>query len=73
MGITVLGSGCSKCRLTVEMIDRVAKALSVNIQITKIEDPDEIKYLGLKASPAVMIDDQIVHSGGFPSYEAVKA
>ena len=60
MGITVLGSGCSKCRLTVEMIDRVAKALSVNIQITEIEDPDEIKYLGLKASPAVMIDDQIV-------------
>jgi len=46
MDVKVLGLGCSKCRLTVEMIERVAKALSVNIQITKIEDPDEIKRLG---------------------------
>ncbi len=73
MDIKVLGLGCSKCRLTVEMIERVAKALSVNIQITKIESPDEIKRLGVKATPAVMIDGQIVHSGGLPSHEAVQA
>ena len=73
MDIKVLGSGCSKCRLTIEMIERVAKASGVDVQITKIEDPQEIKRLGVKATPAVMVDGRIVHSGGLPSHEAVKA
>ena len=73
MDIQVLGLGCSKCHLTIEMIERVAKAAGVAIEITKIENPDEIMRLGVKATPAVMIGGQIVHSGGLPSHEAVQA
>lgn len=73
MDIQVLGLGCSKCHLTIEMIEREAKAAGVAIEITKIENPDEIKRLGVKATPAVMIGGQIVHSGGLPSHEAVQA
>ena len=71
MDIKVLGLGCSKCRITVEMIQRVAQAADVPVTITKIEDPDEIQRLGVKATPAVMVGDRIVHSGGLPSHEAV--
>lgn len=71
MDIKVLGLGCSKCRITVEMIQRVAQAAGVPVTITKIEDPDEIQRLGVKATPAVMVGDRIVHSGGLPSHEAV--
>jgi arsenite-transporting ATPase len=72
MDIKVLGLGCSKCRLTVEMIERVAQASGFDVEITKIEDPGEIKRLGVKATPAVMVDGQIVHSGGLPSHEEVQ-
>lgn len=72
MDITVLGRGCSKCHITTEMIEREAKALGVPIAIIKIENPDDIQRLGVKATPAVMIGGQIVHSGGLPSHEAVR-
>ncbi|MDE2400397.1 MAG: arsenical pump-driving ATPase [Burkholderiales bacterium] len=73
MEIKVLGLGCSKCHITIEMIERVANAAGVAVEITKIENPDEIKRLGVKATPAVMIGGQIVHSGGLPSHEEVQA
>src|SRR5690606_10301923 len=65
--------GCSKCHITIEMIEREAKAAGVPVEITKIESPDEIKRLGVKATPAVMIGDQIVHSGGLPSHDEVQS
>ena len=68
MKIKALGSGCSKCRTTIGMIERAARALNVEVEIIKIEDRDEIKRLGVSSTPAVMIDGKIVHSGGLPSH-----
>lgn len=73
MEIKVLGLGCSKCHITIEMIEREARACGVAVEIIKIENPDEIKRLGVKATPAVMIGELIVHSGGLPSHEAVQS
>ena len=73
MDIKVLGLGCSKCRLTVEMIEREARSAGVPVVITKVEDPQEIQRLGVRATPAVMIGGQVVHSGGLPAHEAVQA
>jgi arsenite-transporting ATPase len=72
MEIRVLGSGCSKCRVTIGMIERAALASNVEIEIIKVEDRDEIKRLGVSSTPAVMIDGKIVHSGGLPAHEKVQ-
>ncbi len=71
--IEVLGSGCSKCRSTIGMIERVAQAVGVEVDIVKVEHRDEIERLGVHATPAVIIDGRIVHSGGLPSHDAVQA
>jgi len=73
MEIKVLGSGCSKCRVTIGIIERAAKAAGVDVEITKVENPEEIKRSGVRATPAVMIDGKVVHSGGLPSHEEVQA
>jgi arsenite-transporting ATPase len=73
MDIQVLGSGCSKCRSTIGIIERAAQAAGVEVAIIKIENPDEIRRAGVSATPAVIIDGQVVHSGGLPSHEAVQA
>jgi len=73
MKIKVLGSGCSKCRSTIGIIERVARDEGVEVQIIKVESPEEIKRHGVHATPAVVIDDHVVHSGGIPSHEAVQA
>jgi arsenite-transporting ATPase len=70
--IKVLGSGCSKCRSTIGVIERAAQASGVDVEIVKVENPDEIRRSGVKATPAVMIDGKLVHSGGIPSHEEVQ-
>jgi arsenite-transporting ATPase len=72
MEIKVLGSGCSKCRITIGIIELAARDAAVDVQIVKVENPDEIKHAGVRATPAVMIDGKVVHSGGIPSHEAVQ-
>ncbi|WP_088286016.1 arsenical pump-driving ATPase [Ideonella sp. A 288] len=72
MKIEVLGSGCSKCRSTVGIIERVAHDEGVEVEIVKVEQPDEIRRHGVRATPAVVIEGRVVHSGGLPSQEAVR-
>jgi arsenite-transporting ATPase len=72
MDITVLGKGCSRCESTVQRIEREAKDIGVPVTITKITDADQITAHGVTATPAVMIDGKIVHSGGIPTHEAVR-
>ena len=72
MEIRVLGSGCSKCRSTIGIIERAAQASGVDVEIVKVENPEEIKRAGVTATPAVVIDGRVVHSGGLPSHEKVQ-
>lgn len=73
MQIKVLGSGCSKCRSTIGIIERAARDAGVEVEIIKVENRDGIQAFGVHATPAVVIDGQVVHSGGIPSREAVQA
>ena len=66
MKIKVLGSGCSKCKSTIGIIERTARDAGVEVEIVKVENPDEIRGYRVHATPAVVIADQVVHSGGIP-------
>lgn len=70
MEIKVLGVGCDS---TIGVIERTAQAAGVVVEIVKVENPDEIRRAGVNATPAVMIDGKVVHSGGLPSCEQVQA
>jgi arsenite-transporting ATPase len=73
MEVIVVGMGCAKCQSTVAMIERVAKEAGVRVDLTKIEDRAEILRRGVTATPAVIVDGVIVHSGGIPPHEKVAA
>ena len=73
MEIKVLGSGCSKCRSTIGIIERAAQASGVEVEIVKVENAQDIRRSGVRATLAIMIDGLVVHSGGIPSHEAVQA
>ena len=73
MVIKVLGSGCSKCRSTIGVIERAAQDARLEVEIVKVDQPDEIGRHAVQALPAVVIDEQVVHSGGVPSHEKVRA
>jgi arsenite-transporting ATPase len=73
MKIKVLGSGCSKCQSTIGIIERTARDAGMDVEIVKVDRPDDIRAYGVHATPAVVISERVVHSGGIPSRESVQA
>lgn len=73
MKVTVAGPGCSKCQSTTAMIERVGKDLGIAVEVTKVEDHAEIQRLGITATPAVLVEGKLMHSGGIPSHHEVAA
>jgi small redox-active disulfide protein 2 len=72
MEIKVLGTGCAKCKSTVALIDEVAKAKGVAIDLAKVEDMRDIVGYGVMSTPAVVVDGRVVHAGGVPSRDKVE-
>ncbi len=70
--IKVLGTGCANCKNTLKLIEEVAKAKGVEIQLEKVEDLKQIMTHGVMSTPGVVIDDKVVHAGGVPSREKVE-
>jgi len=69
--IKVLGTGCAKCKSTILLITQVAEQLGTAINLEKVEDPAQIMSYGVMSTPAVIIDEVIVHKGGLPSKEEI--
>lgn len=63
----VLGSGCRNCTVTAQLIEERAKALGVAVQVEKVTDLAVILGHGVMSTPGVVLDGQVIHSGGVPS------
>ena len=72
MEIKVLGTGCANCRNTVSLIEQVAAAKGVTVEVTKVEDMRDIVSYGVMSTPGVVIDGKVVHAGGVPPRDKVE-
>lgn len=70
--IQVLGSGCTKCKKTAELIEETARKLGIPAQITKVTDAQTIMAYGVMSTPAVVVDEQLVHSGSVPHSKEIE-
>jgi small redox-active disulfide protein 2 len=69
--VKVLGTGCANCRATVQRVEDVAKEFGVPITLGKVEAIQDIMAYGILATPGVVVDGKVVHSGGVPSREKI--
>ncbi|WP_439112659.1 thioredoxin family protein [Hydrogenophaga sp.] len=72
MDIKVLGTGCTNCKNTIALIDQVAKAKGVEVNLEKVEELREIMGYGVMSTPGVVVNGQVVHAGGVPSREKIE-
>ncbi|MDI3324505.1 thioredoxin family protein [Pontibacterium granulatum] len=70
--VKVLGTGCAKCTKTAEVIERVAEAVGANVEVVKETSPEAIMQYQVMRTPAVVIDETLVHSGSIPSQEDIR-
>ncbi len=72
MKIEVLGTGCSKCKKTKEIIEKVVKQSGVEAEVIKVEDIEKIMSYGVMVTPAVVIDGDIKLAGKVPDEKDIK-
>ncbi len=70
--IKVLGSGCANCKTTLKLIEEVAQARGVAVNLEKIEDMATILGYGVMSTPGVVIDGKVVHAGGVPDRKKIE-
>ena len=70
--IKVLGTGCANCKTVAKLIMAVAEEKGIAIELEKVEEIREIMSFGILATPGVVVDGQVVHSGGIPSREKIE-
>ena len=70
--VKILGTGCANCRTTYALVEQVARDKGVAITLEKVEDLAAIAAHGVMATPGVVIDGRVVHSGGIPSRSKVE-
>ncbi|WP_413285419.1 thioredoxin family protein [Vibrio sp. MA40-2] len=71
--IKILGSGCKNCQVTASLIEHAAHSHNVPIQLVKVQDLQEIMAYNVMKTPAVVIDEKVVHKGSVPKAEQVAA
>ena len=70
--IKVLGSGCLNCKTTIALIEQVAQARGVAVNLQKVEEMQDIIGYGVMSTPGVVIDGKVVHSGGIPGRDKIE-
>jgi small redox-active disulfide protein 2 len=71
--IKVLGTGCANCKTTLKLIEEVAAAKGIAVQLEKVEDLKDIMSYGVMSTPGVVVDGKVVHAGGIPSREKIES
>jgi small redox-active disulfide protein 2 len=69
--IKVLGSGCKKCLETAELVQAVADEKGVAIKIEKVTEMAQIMAYDVMSTPAVMVDEKVVHKGSKPTKDQI--
>lgn len=64
--IQVLGTGCPKCKKLFELTQQAVKDASIEAEVTKVEDINEILTFGVMMTPALVIDGVVKVSGRVP-------
>ncbi len=69
--IKVLGTGCANCKTTLKLIEDMAAATGVAVQLEKVEEIKDIMGYGVMSTPGVVIDGRVVHAGGVPGRDKI--
>ena len=71
--VKLLGTGCRNCEITAKVIAQAASEAGVEIELEKVTDLAQILSFGVMSTPGVVIDGKLVHAGGLPGPDQVRA
>lgn len=72
MKIEILGTGCPKCKMLMQLTRQAVEELNLSADIQKIEDLNTIMAYGVLSTPALVVDGQVKLAGHLVSAEKIK-
>jgi small redox-active disulfide protein 2 len=69
--IKVLGKGCGSCEWTERLVREVVAESGADIEVIKLSKISEMIAYGAMATPAIVLDEKLVHDGGIPTKQAI--
>lgn len=72
MKIQVAGPGCPRCQVTEKNVFNACAELGLDADISHIFDIREYAQLGVRITPAILIDGNVVISGKVPTVGELK-
>jgi len=73
MKIEVLGPGCPRCTALAASVQAAVAKLGLNAEVTKVTDIMEITSRGVMATPALVLNGEVVVTGRVPRPEEIEA
>lgn len=70
--IKILGKGCGRCIWTERLVREVVAESGVEADVQRVTRTSEMVPYGVMTTPAVVIDERVVHAGGIPTKEEVQ-
>jgi small redox-active disulfide protein 2 len=70
--LQVLGPGCPKCVELAKRAEAAAKALGWDYEIEKVSQLSKIRAFGIFATPALVVDGEVMVVGQVPSVDEIK-
>lgn len=72
MKIEIAGPGCPRCQATEKNVVHACAELNLDAAVSHVYDVKEYAGLGVRITPAVIVDGKIVVSGKVPTVEELK-
>lgn len=72
MKIQIAGPGCGRCRATEKIVHEVCNELNLPAEIEHVYDVQEYSKFGVRLTPAVLADGEIIFSGRVPTSDELK-
>ena len=71
ISIKVLGTGCPKCKTTIEYVQAVVKENAIDATVQKVEDIMEIMQYNVLSTPVLVINEEVKIKGRVPSKKEI--
>ena len=72
MKIEILGTGCPKCKMLMQLTQQAVEELALCATVQKVEDLNAIMAYGVLCTPALVVDGQVKLAGHLVSVEKIK-
>ncbi len=67
MNIKILGTGCPNCLTLEKKVRRLVALHHINCEVTMVKDIMDIMAYHIMATPALVVNEQVVSRGRVPS------